>query len=306
MKDPIANFARRVEQEGLPVLAVEVYIGGKPAGSRRWAPDVPLPIYSHTKSFTAAAVGIVVGEGKLALDDPVARLFPEYVNAENEVALRAVRLRQLLTMSSGFGRALLMREDRDAGVGAPDYLGYLFGQPLLDHPGERFFYSNGDSHIAGAMAARATGRPLYELLRERVLGPLGIPAPEWERCPRGQAFGASGMKLRTGDMVKLGLCCLDGGRWGGAQLIPGDWVAQMGSRQIETGIENADGWSRGYGFQCWMCDGYPDAYRFHGAGGQISLMLPRAQALIGLHCDAQDMGPILAAVGEELAAPLSA
>ena len=150
------------------------------------------------------------------------------------------------------------------------------------------------------------GQPLEVLLSERLFVPMGIPVPAWERSPEGAVFGASGLVMRLADMVKPGLCCLSSGRWAGDELIPRGWIESMVARRVETGIAKADAWDRGYGYQCWMHDEYPGAYRFDGAGGQISLMLPGAQALVGLHCDAEDIRPIRAAVDEDLLVPLSA
>src|SRR5262245_23418897 len=69
-----------------------------------WAPydrDTPHMLYSLSKSFTSTAVGFALAEGKLSLDDPVIKFFPDEAPAELSAHLRAMRVRDLLRMNTG-------------------------------------------------------------------------------------------------------------------------------------------------------------------------------------------------------------
>ena len=70
-------------------------------------------------------------EGKLSLEDHVAEVFKDKLPSNPDPNLEKIQLKHLLCMSSGFGKALLMNEDRRPGVGAPDYEKYMMAQPVL-------------------------------------------------------------------------------------------------------------------------------------------------------------------------------
>ena len=108
MERLLEAFARRVQAEGLQVEGIAVGDERSVLLERRFAPDQARCIYSHTKSYMALAVGFAVSEGKLSLADRLCDCFPEAVPDGAPPALLRVTLRDLLTMSSGFGRPYLM------------------------------------------------------------------------------------------------------------------------------------------------------------------------------------------------------
>lgn len=305
----LQDFVRRVDAEGLKVEGVVALREGRFAFEHRWTPDQDRNIYSHTKSFLATAVGVALDDGVLSLDDGLADVFPEKVPAAGNPGVERIRLRHLLTMSSGFGRPLLMMDDRRAGVGFPDYVAYLLAQPLADEPGSRFAYSTADSILAGRLLERRVGTNLLEYLHARVLRPMGIPYPIWECCPQGHPIGGGGMFLHLKDMAKLGQLYLDEGAWEGRRIVSADWVREATSFHIETrhpetlaGPAGPPGnpWNQGYGYQFWLSP-YPRSYRADGAFGQITTVLPEKGLVVGIQCpESGDFGPVQRALHEAL------
>lgn len=131
----------------------------------------------------ALAVGFAVSEGKLSLADRLCDCFPEAVPDGAPPALLRVTLRDLLTMSSGFGRPYLMIAGRRQGEGAPDYLRYMLTRPMTAQPGEAFSYSTADSVLAGRMVERRTGMNLLEYLYERLFARWGRGFPSGSAAP---------------------------------------------------------------------------------------------------------------------------
>ena len=294
----LADFISRVEALDLAVDAVMVYRDGELVDAHRWAADVPVDIYSHTKGFTSSAIGIAISEGLLSLEDRLVAHFPEYLPERPDTRLEEIRLRHLLTMSSGFDEALLMGDQRHA-PGAPnDYIRFMLAQPLKTAPGSRFHYSSADSYLAGCMLENKAGMTLRDYVHTHILQPLDIPYPEWEHCPLGHTFGGGGMFLRTADMAKLGLLYLGMGAWQGRQIVPREWVAEATRKQIDT-PPSPSRWSCGYGYQFWL-DPFPGAYRADGLWGQYTHVLPHRRAVVSLNCHAQDTGPILEAFAQEI------
>jgi CubicO group peptidase (beta-lactamase class C family) len=174
-------------------------------------PDSIVRIASLTKPITAAAVMLLVDDGLVALDDPIARWLPELAAPkvvrtpgsplEDAVpAERPITVEDLLTSRAGWGFpsdfslpaivALFERLPVFAPREAPDdWLATLASVPMLRQPGEAWLY-NTCSDIQGVLIARVSGRPLPELLAERIFEPLGmsdtgfhVPAEKRDRLP---------------------------------------------------------------------------------------------------------------------------
>lgn len=129
----------------------------------RWIDDYHRDIYSNTKSFTSAAVGMAIHDGLLDLTSKPIDYF-EFCRKEVDVFWNELTLEDLLTMRSGFDGPLLMYFDRRAGIGAEDYVSYLMSQPIVRRPGSRYLYSTADAILAGCMVEKACGMPLQTYL----------------------------------------------------------------------------------------------------------------------------------------------
>lgn len=158
-------------------------------------PDSIIRIASITKPITAAALMLLVEEGLVALDDPIARWLPELVSPQvvrmpqsqiDDVvpAARLITVEDLLTFRAGWGfpsdfslPAVVELFQRLPVFGpreTPDeWLATLAGVPMLRHPGEAWLY-NTCSDIQGVLIGRVAGRPLPEFLAERFFEPLGM------------------------------------------------------------------------------------------------------------------------------------
>ena len=151
--DMFNDFVKLIESESLPVEAVAIADGDAIIAERHFVPDQDRNIYSHTKSYVSTAIGIAIEDGLLSLDSRLVDSFPEYVPSDAQLELGQITLRHLLTMSSGFNHAYLMNPDRRSGVGAPDYLRYMFSRRVEVEPGSTFCYSSADSDLAGCVLA---------------------------------------------------------------------------------------------------------------------------------------------------------
>lgn len=282
MKELVQNLISDLEKDNPGAEAVALYQNGETVLSKHFTPDRPRLIYSHTKSFVSTLAGMAIDEGKLTLETTLCSLLPEYDRIITDEGVKTITLRHLLTMSSGFGGAFLMGVNRRPGEGMPDYVGYMLAKKLVNVPGEKFVYSNADTHLAGCMVEKAVGETLLRYAYRKLFAPLGIGYPAWETDPAGTAFGGSGLYLRNEEMMRLGILYLQEGVWNGERLLSREWVKQAGAQQIATGI--ADPWSSGYGYQFWMIPQRENAFRADGAYGQYSLVFPKENAVVGIQC----------------------
>lgn len=141
--------------------------------------DTKFNLGSINKIFTQIAIGQLVEQGKLSLDDKLGKLLPDYPNRE---AAEKVTVRHLLSMSSGvgdfFGPAYdAMAKDRLRGV--RDFLPLFASEPLRFEPGTRREYSNGGYIVLGAIVERVTGQDYYDYVRGHVFKPAGMQNTEW-------------------------------------------------------------------------------------------------------------------------------
>ena len=259
-----------------------------------WSPyDASRPhvLYSLSKSFTSTAVGLAIAEGKLSLDDQVLKFFPGDAPASPSDNLKAMRVRDLLMMSTGHQDEPPITPDQ---VSPKSFL----AQPVPHLPGTHFKYNTAATFMLSAIVQKVTGQTVHDYLRPRLFEPLGMGNPVWDANFQGISLGGYGLRLRTEDIAKFGQLYLRHGNWDGKQLIPSAWVALATSRQTSNGSNPDSDWNQGYGFQFWRCR--HNAYRGDGAFGQYCLVLPDQDAVVAINSGVKDMQAVLNVVWDKL------
>jgi CubicO group peptidase (beta-lactamase class C family) len=241
-------------------------------------PDTQLLSWSMAKSFLHAAVGILVGDGKL---DPSARAgVPAWAGDERA----AIKLDDLLAMRDG----LEWNEDYvDAGVshviemlfgdGASDVVGYAESRPRLTAPDTRFNYSSGTSNIVSGIVARQVGRgdDFERFLRGRLLEPIGITHARLGLDPAGVWIGSSYLYAPAREFAKFGLLYLRDGVWDGRRLLPEGWVDH--GRRARS-VDESDG--RLHGAHWWAVGDELGSWWASGYDGQSILICPALDLIV--------------------------
>ena len=265
-----------------------------------WGPysaEAPHMLFSLSKSFTATGVGIAAAEGKLSADDPVLKFFPDDAPANPSTNLKAMRLTDLLRMSTG-------QQAEPARKATEPWVKTFLAQPVPFKPGTHFLYNTSATYMLSAAVQKATGETLLEYLKPRLFDPLGIANPTWELSPQGVSTGGYGLSVRTEDIAKFGQLYLQKGKWNGKQLVPAAWVAAATARQTSNGSTPQSDWDQGYGYQFWRCR--HGAYRGDGAFGQYCIVLPEQDAVIAITSGVRDMQAVLNLVWDKLLPALKA
>jgi CubicO group peptidase (beta-lactamase class C family) len=263
-----------------------------------WAPysaESRHALFSLSKSFTSTAVGLAVNEGKLTVDDEVIKFFPDDLPASPSANLKAMRVRDLLTMSAGHHGDDLDRFD----LFADERLTRVFlSLPVAHKPGTLFTYNTPATFMQSAIVQQVTGQNLVEYLRPRLFEPLGISDPKWVMTKQGIAQGGTGLSLRTEEIARFGQLYLQKGQWNGKQLIPASWIETATSRQESNGSQPTSDWDQGYGYQFWRCrHGF---YRGDGAFGQFCVVMPSLDAVVAMNGGTRDLGGVLNLVWDKL------
>ena len=261
-----------------------------------YAPEYPHSLFSLSKSFTSTAIGIAVAERKLSLDTRVASIFNFDLPNKVSENLAAMKLRHLLTMSTGHDK-----DATQAMTAASDgnWARAFLSLPVEHAPGSKFVYNSAATYMCAVMLKRLTAHDPMEYLQERLFQPLGIRGQTWDTCPRGIAVGGWGLSIKTEDIAKFGQLYLQKGKWEGQQLLPESWVEEATGKQVSNGDPATGGdWNQGYGYQFWRCrHGH---YRGDGAFGQFCIVMPQHEAVLAITSGVADMAAVMNLAWENL------
>ncbi len=260
-----------------------------------YAPELRHMLFSLSKSYTSTAVGFAVAEGRLTVDDTLLSLFPEFAPAEVSDNLAAMKVRHLLSMSTGHAEDTTGRlfEAEDG-----KWVKAFLALPVEYEPGTHFLYNTGATYVLAAIVQKLTGMALIDYLTPRLFEPLGIKDAWWEVSPEGVAMGGFGLNVKTEDIAKLGQLYLQKGVWNGQRILPESWVAEATSRQVSNGSSDVSDWQQGYGYQFWRCR--HNAYRGDGAFGQYCIVMPDQDAVIAITSGVGDMQAVLDLIWDRL------
>lgn len=297
--EAIAGFVKALDNE-LPdqIHSFMLLRHGEVLASSWWEPynaETPHMLYSLSKSFTSTAVGIAQDEGLLSIDDPVISFFPDKIPDDPGDNLKAMRIRDLLKMSSGHQRGTsggMMSENYDSWVE-----GFL-SQEVQHKPGTHFVYNSGATYILSAIVQKVSGLTVLDYLTPRLFEPLGISNPAWESCPDGINTGGWGLSVCTEDISRLGQLYLQKGMWNGKRLISEEWIVEATKLQSSNGSNPESDWDQGYGYQFWMCRN--NLYRGDGAFGQFCIVMPEQDVVLAITSGTPDMQAVMNLVWKHL------
>lgn len=292
--EAIAKFVRAADEKVNSMHSVMILRHGKVIAEAWWAPEdasKPHVLWSLSKSFTSTAVGLVVEEGKLSIEDRVVGFFPDDLPAEPTENLRKMQVKDLLTMSTGHADEPNVRQSQD-------WIKSFLAHPLPHPPGTFFRYNTPATFMQSAIVQKVTGKTVVDYLQSRLFDPLGIQPPRWDTNPQGISLGGYGLFLKTEDIAKFGQLYLQNGKWEGKQLIPTTWVQKATSKQVSNGDNPSSDWNQGYGFQFWRCR--HNAFRGDGKDGQFCVVMPDQDAVVVMTANTTNMQAQLSLVWDHL------
>ncbi len=235
-------------------------------------------VASVTKSITSTLVGMAIDGGFLQdAQQTVLSGFKGRTFANVDARKQKLTLEHLLTMQAGWDCGVDMKDPRinvDARLAemrrTRDWVQFALDLPMVLEPGIRFAYCNANCHLLSALLTQRTGTNALGFARRELFEPLGIRDVAWPADPEGHSYGWSDLQLHPRDMAKLGQLFLQGGRWGGHQIVPGAWLRNATRAHVaDTG--NNDG----YGYNWWVPgERFPGVFEAVGRGGQRITVWP--------------------------------
>ncbi len=241
-------------------LVYEKYWTGK---DQRWGDDLGITIHgkdslhdirSISKSIVSACIGIAIGQGKIkSIDQKVFDFFPEYAKLGTGL-ISSLTIKHLLTMSSGLAWNEDIPYDNPENseirmTHSPNQVEYVLSQPMEFPPGKVWKYNGGTTQLLAAIIEKTTGKKVDEFAKEFLFKPLGITRFEWIKYPGTDLpAAASGVRLRSRDLLKFGLLYSNSGNWNNTQIVSGKWIEES----FQSHVKRPDGVSYGYQFWLWQ------------------------------------------------------
>ena len=237
---------------------------------------------SVVKSMTASLIGAAIHDGDIRnIDDAIVEYLPRF----RDTAYDGVTVRQVLQMASGVAwnetytnPASDRRHMLEAQIGQMPgkILELMAGLPRAAEPGTRWNYSTGETQIAGALVAAATGKNVADYLSEKLWSRLGMEsdATWWLDSPEGLEIGGSGLSATLRDYARFGLFLLNDGIIDGERVLPEGWVHEASTAKYIDG-EKVD-----YGYMLWPLHGR--SYAAIGIFGQFVFVDPDRNLVVAM------------------------
>lgn len=270
---------------------------GQPLGSVAFDTGTRHDLRSVSKSIVGLLYGIALARGKVPPPEaPLLRAFPQYADLAADPGRARWTVHHVLGMTMGtdwdeLGVPYTDPTNSEIAMDmAADRYRYVLSLPIVVEPGTRWTYSGGATALLGRMIADGTGRSLHDFARESLFDPLGLAVTEWLVDAKGDAFAASGLRMRPRDLACIGQLLLHEGEIDGTAIVPREWIARA-----TTGHVNCDEVRR-FGYHWYMGSfGFtvPSSPRWnrsrlepfqgaYGNGGQRLWVLPGMELVVAV------------------------
>ena len=240
MIERVAAFARA---QGWNLYDLAVIRGGQAESAYLQDCNRCNDSYSVAKAFTMTAVGMLWDEGKLSLEDPVARVLGDAVPPCHAERWDRITIHHALSHRIGLPRGFLDIDVDDVSqYGTRDYLAHVFRREPDAEPGTRYAYTDAAYYLLSRVVSALTGKTLCAFLTERLFAPLAFSEIAWSVCPLGYTMGATGLYVSAADMVKLAWLYHRGGVWEGERLLSEKWIDLVRDRRYEFAPVGTGDW----------------------------------------------------------------
>ena len=275
----VRALLRDIQKENLNLHGILLMRHGKVFAEgyvKPYRADLTHMLFSMTKPFMSAAIGLCVEDGLLSVDDYLVDIFADKLTNPPCENMRKMQVRHVLTMTTGH-----TKEPRGMLSEGDDWVKAFMESYVEKEPGTAFLYNTCGSYMLSAIVSKVTGKNCIEFLRERLFEPMGF-APFWsESCPMGNSAGGVGLNLRLEDLAKFCTLMLNRGVWEGKRLISAEWIDELSQYKSCSPFGGTD-WESGYSYHFWLAR-HEGVFRGDGAMGQHGIIMPKQDMVITMY-----------------------
>jgi CubicO group peptidase (beta-lactamase class C family) len=281
----LKNFLTRIEKQELPIHSAIIMKDSKVCMEAYYQPytrDTLHRMFSITKSFVSLAIGLLVEDKQISLDDHIIDYFPEKLPKEGAFPyMKMLTIREMLAMTTCHDKNTYKV------AGTKDWVGSFFTTPPDHIPGTNFSYDTASTHTLAGLVEKLTGMELIDYLRSKFLDEIDFSKDAIVlKDPVGVSMGGSGLCATPYDILKVMYIIAHDGQWKGKQLLPNDYIKtaklkHSDPRAKQSTLEEM----QGYGYQIWMTQN--NGIVLFGMGGQLALYCPDKDIFMITTADAQ-------------------
>jgi len=293
-----------IEEQQPNICQIVAYKENKKVYSDCWnnyKKDDCVHIMSATKSIIALLIGIAIEQGKIgSIDDKVLDYFPDYKVKRGEKTIYNVTIKHLLTMRAPYK----CKGDPWSKVCSSNNwtyssLDFLGGRKGLT---EQFNYQTVCLHILSGILYKATNTKTVDYANQYLFEPLGIKkhinyeaksakehkqftiekTPKgnvWFCDPEGLGTPGYGLCMSAEDMAKIGLLCLNNGRYDNKEIISSNWIKEMTNPRV---VESKYFRGMEYGYLWWIIDHNKNIYSAIGNSGNVIYINPEKKIVVAV------------------------
>lgn len=255
---------------------------GTPLGKVEHGADTLHDLRSVTKSIVGLLYGIAHSEGLVpGLDECLVCQFPEYEDLNSDEERQKILIRHALSMQMGtdWNENLPYSNPKNSEIAmerSENRYRYVLDRNLVHEPGTQWTYNGGATAIIAELIARGSGKSLDQFAKEKLFDPLGFEKFEWVNGFNGQPSAASGLRLTTHDLAKIGQLILNKGSYDDKQIAPAEWLEASFTPHTDTAYELR------YGYFWWLApNGTPPQWVAGlGNGGQRLSVNPTLETIV--------------------------
>lgn len=281
--ESINSFLLRLKKHQIAMHSVLMMRHNKLFFEAYYAPynkDTLHRMFSITKSFTAVAIGLLIDEGKLTLDDKIIQYFPDMLPENVHPWLEKLTIRNMLMMRTCHANATYVINQTENWTKS-----FFTEKPSLP-PDTLFHYDTSSAQVLCSLVERLTGMTLWDYIRLK-LSALDFSNDSYAlKEPAGFSIGGSGLMATPLDLMKFGYFLSNKGCVNGKQLLSKDFIELATSRLSDTTMNAAvPEETNGYGMQIWSYE--RGGYMCYGMGGQFVIVLPKEDIILVTTADTQ-------------------
>jgi CubicO group peptidase (beta-lactamase class C family) len=254
-------------------------------------------VRSAGKGITALLMGIAIDKGLVkSVEQPLTDFFPKAFASAMKDGHRDIRIKHLLTMSSG-----LAADDNDSSspgatgnwITKDNWVEFALALPMIFRPGERYVYTDVCPMLIGAIIEKTSGIKLAEFAKENLFTPLGIREYYWYTAPNGSTGPMGNLYLSTLDFAKLGLLVLNKGIWDDKLIVSAQWINEISTKRFDLSGESP--FAHGYGYFWFMTTRTVNNRKYDcvfasGNGGNLLFVIPAENLVVALTSSAYGPG----------------
>ncbi len=274
-----------LERNGYVFHSLLLMKGDKLFGEYYWKPfdkDFCHRMYSQTKSYVGIAIGLLIEEGKLSLDDKIVKFFPDRIDGTPFAHLAEQTVKDMLTMRTAVKVPSWFKSED------PDRTHEYLSKSTDRCPsGTIWSYDSPGSQVLASLVERLSGMSLFDYLNEKIFKHLGtFKTATILKTPNGDSWGDSALVCTSRDMASFGYLLTHGGAYEGKQLIDPEYLKEACSKVVynhETAFKNYEEY--GYGYQIWQTP--MGGFGFFGMGCQFTMGIPEKDLIMVITSDNQ-------------------